>query len=188
MSLPAHKRTALVALPLVLILAQLGLVTVSRSAEPAAAMAATQQAGGCPGERMDVQATGVYRSLPVPEAEINGAPWSGAFWEAGMRSYWHCHPGGQLLVVWEGEGRTQKRGERMQTLHRGESSFVGPWEEHWHGSAPDQDAQYLQVSFLPTGTLWMEEVGDPDYLGNEIGMTTRTAFLRTGVREWSAPR
>jgi hypothetical protein len=34
----------------------------------------------------------------------------------------------------------------------------------------------------------MEEVGDPDFLGNEIGMTTRADFLRTGVREWSGSR
>lgn len=174
----------MIAVPCLLVLAQLGLVSVSRSAEPTAVLAAEQQAPGCPGETMAVQATGVYRSQPVPEVVINGEPWAGAFWEAGMRSYWHCHAGGQLLVVFEGEGRTQTRGERMQTLHRGESSMVGPWEEHWHGSAPDSDAQYLQVSIQPTGTYWMEEVGDPDYLGNEIGMTTRGDFLRTGVREW----
>ena len=183
---PQAKRVALVVLPALLIAGQLGLVSISRAAP--APPPPTQQAGSCPGERMDVQATGVYQSRPVPAAVINGAPWAGAFWEPGMRSYWHCHPGGQLLVVWEGEGRTQKRGERMQVLHRGESSFVGPWEEHWHGGAPDQSAQYLQVSFEPTGTLWMEEVGDPDYLGNEVGMTTRADFLRTGVREWAGRR
>jgi len=183
---PPAKLVALVTLPALLILGQLGLVSVSR-AEPVPSPL-PQQAGSCPGERMDVQATGVYRSQPVPAAVINGAPWAGAFWEPGMRSYWHCHPGGQLLVVWEGEGRTQKRGERMQILHRGESSFAGPWEEHWHGGSPDQSAQYLQVSFEPTGTLWMEEVGDPDFLGNEIGMTTRAEFLRTGVREWAGRR
>lgn len=98
------KRLAMIAVPGFLVLAQLGLVRLSSSAE--AASAPPQEAPGCPGEPMSVQATGVYRSQPVPEVVINGEPWAGAFWEAGMRSYWHCHAGGQLLVVFEGEGRT----------------------------------------------------------------------------------
>ena len=142
-----------------------------------------QTTEGCPGERMGVQATGTYQRRPVPAAVINGEPWGGAYWEAGMRSYWHCHPGGQLMMVWEGEGRVQKRGERVRTLSVGETEHAGRWVEHWHGAAPDADAQYLQVSFQPTGTLWMEEVGQDDYLGNDIGITTRNEFLRTGVRE-----
>jgi hypothetical protein len=146
-----------------------------------------QEAPGCPGQQMSsVQATGVYQSRPVPDVVINGEPWAGAYWEAGMRSYWHCHAGGQLLVVWEGEGRVQKRGERMRTLYPGQSDLARPWEEHWHGAAPHADAQYLQVSVQPAGTYWMEEVSDTDYRGNDIGTATRAEFLRTGVREQPA--
>ena len=85
-------------------------------------------------------------------------------------------------MVWEGEGRVQRRGERVQTLTRGGSMIAEPGEEHWHGAAPYADAQYLQVS-LPGTTYWMEEAGDADYLGNDIGITSRNEFLRTGVRE-----
>ena len=140
-------------------------------------------AGSCPGERMGVQATGIYQSRPVPAAVVNGEPWGGAYWEAGMRSYWHCHPGGQLMMVWKGVGRVQQRGERMRVLSVGETEYAAPWVEHWHGAASDSHAQYLQVSFQPTGTLWMEEVGQDDYQGNDVGITTRNEFLRTGVRE-----
>ena len=139
---------------------------------------------GCPGERMGVQITGgEYQGRTVPEAVVNGEPWGGAYFEAGMRSYWHCHPGGQILVVWEGEGRVQKRGARARALHPGESEYAGPWEEHWHGASTVSAAQYLQVSLQPTGTLWMEEVGRDDYLGNDAGINSRNEFLRTGVRE-----
>jgi hypothetical protein len=31
----------------------------------------------------------------------------------------------------------------------------------------------------------MEEVGKDDYLGNDIGITSRNEFLRTGVRKKS---
>ncbi|MEQ1855226.1 MAG: hypothetical protein ABL963_02085 [Longimicrobiales bacterium] len=137
----------------------------------------------CPGATMAVQATGVYVNRPVPEWVINGEPWGGAYWEAGMRSYWHCHTAGQLLHVWEGEGRTQKRGERMRTLHAGEGDWAKPGEEHWHGGAAHTHAQFLQGSPTPSTTLWMEEVSETDYMGNGIGMETRAEFLRTGVRE-----
>ena len=139
---------------------------------------------GCPGEQIGVQITGgEYLGRPVPEAVINGEPWGGAYFEPGMRSYWHCHAGGQLLVVWEGEGRVQKRGERARTLSPGESEHAGPWEEHWHGASPTAAVQYLQVSLQPTGTYWMEEVNRDDYLGNDVGINSRDEFLRTGVRE-----
>ena len=92
------------------------------------------------------------------------------------------------MMVWEGEGRVQKRGERVRILSVGETEYAGPWMEHWHGASPDSDAQYVQISFQPTGTYWMEEVGRDDYLGNDIGTTTRNEFLQTGIREQSQGR
>ena len=150
-------------------------------AQPAGGPSAQE---GCPGEQIGVQITGgEYDGRLVPEAVINGEPWGGAYFEPGRRSYWHCHAGGQILVVWEGEGRVQKRGERARTLNPGESEFARPWEEHWHGASASGAVQYLQVSLQPTGTLWMEEVSGDDYLGNDVGIRSRDEFLRTGVRE-----
>jgi len=141
--------------------------------------------GSCPGEPVagGPLATGTYQYVDVPEAVINGSPWGGARWAAGERSYWHCHASGQLMMVWEGTGKVQRRGERAQILAEGETHYVRPWEEHWHGASPHSHAQYLQVSFEPTGTLWMEEVEQADYLGNGLGMITREEYVRTGVRE-----
>ena len=65
---------------------------------------------------MGVQATGVYNSQVVESVVINGEPWGGADWAAGHRSYWHCHRGGQLMVLFNGEGRVQRRGQRVETL------------------------------------------------------------------------
>jgi hypothetical protein len=96
---PLHRRTAsLIAIPATLISGQIALVAATAPEQ-------AQEGPGCPGEPMAVQATGVYQNRPVPEIVINGQPWGGAYWEEGMRSYWHCHTAGQLLVVWEGEAR-----------------------------------------------------------------------------------
>jgi len=159
MTRSSRNRALVISVPVALVVGQIALV----AATPAEVL---QEGPGCPGELMGVQATGVYQSRPVPDVVINGEPWAGAYWEAGMRSYWHCHAGGQLLVVWEGEGRIQRRGERMQTLHRGESSLVGPWEEHWHGAAPDMLFTHLAMSEINDkgeGTAWFEHVSDADY-------------------------
>jgi mannose-6-phosphate isomerase-like protein (cupin superfamily) len=178
MTMPEWSRRAGMSLFFLVPLSALAVVPAIRSDGERAAQEA------CPGERMpSVLATGIYQSRPVPAVVINGEPWSGAYWEPGMRSYWHCHSGGQLLVVWEGEGRVQTRGERARTVARGQSQLVGPGEEHWHGAVAHAHAQYLQVSIQPAGTLWMEEVGRDDYLGNDIGIASRDEFLRTGVRE-----
>jgi hypothetical protein len=152
-------------------------------AQPPAGALVAQEAPGCPGERSGIRATGEYRSARVEEVVINGEPWGGADWAPGDRSYWHCHRGGQILVMWEGEGRTQNRGERVRILKRGEMSYATPWMEHWHGASPNEHGHWLQSSLQPTGTHWMEEVSDDDFLGNDIGINSRNEFLATGVRE-----
>src|SRR5262245_54068140 len=165
------------------------MVVVARStgsAQGAAAQAKPEiPPGMCPGQAMGVQATGVYTPKVVPDITINGQPAPGAIWEPGMRSYWHCHAGGQIMMLFEGVGRVQKRGERVRTLHKGDTEYAGPGVEHWHGAAPDASAHFFQTSIAPTTALWMEEVGNDDYLGNDTGITSRNEFLRTGVRKKS---
>ena len=152
------------------------------------AQATPQSAATCPGQPMAVQATGVYTPKPVPDIVINGKPAPGAIWQPGMRSYWHCHGGGgQVLMLHEGVGRVQKRGERARTLHKGDTEFAGPGVEHWHGAAADASAHFFQTTIGTGQTLWMEEVGRDDYLGNDIGITSRNEFLRTGVRQVTGP-
>lgn len=140
-------------------------------------------ANACPGKPMPVQATGVYTPKPVPEIVVNGQPGPGAIWSPGMRSYWHCHAGGQIMMLFEGVGRVQKRGERIRTLHKGDTEYAGPGVEHWHGAAPDSSAHFFQTSIGVTTTLWMEEVGRDDYYGNDNGIASRAEFLRTGVQK-----
>ena len=101
-------------------------------------------AGTCPGQAMPVQATGVYAPTEVPDININGKPAGGAIWQPGMRSFWHCHAGGQIMMLDQGVGRVQKRGERMRTLRRGDTEYAAPGVEHWHGAAADSSALYFQ--------------------------------------------
>jgi quercetin dioxygenase-like cupin family protein len=146
--------------------------------QAAAAQPAVQPpAGRCPGKEGPTQYTGKVETRAVPNAVVNDKPMSGTRSEPGARSNWHCHPGGQFLIVMEGVARAQKRGERMRDLNVGEIEFAGPWVEHWHGAAPHSTSQVVQVALQPTGTRWQEPVTDDDYLGNDNGFASRAAFI-----------
>ena len=86
------------------------------------------------------------------------------WFEAGARSAWHSHAGGQLLFVEEGRARTQKRGAAMRELGQGESDYTGPNVEHWHGAVPDMEFTQVAVAF-GGATQWLEHVTDDEYDG-----------------------
>lgn len=84
--------------------------------------------------------------------------------EAGARSAWHTHDGGQLLFVEEGRARLQRRGEAMKELDTGESDYTRPNVAHWHGATPHE--HYIQIAVGFGGeTRWMEKVTDEEYEG-----------------------
>lgn len=140
----------------------------------------------CPGEQMPTPITGTSQSgVTFPEAMFNGEPLRGRWWDPGSRSFWHCHGGGQYIIPMEGVGRVQKRGERMRDLHIGEIEFAGPGVEHWHGASDLEGTRVIQQGLSidgGTGVYWLEEVTEDDYMGNDIGINSRTRFLETGVR------
>jgi len=80
----------------------------------------------------------------------------------GARTKWHSHEGGQLLLVEEGIGHTQVRGEPVQEIKPGQAVFSPRGATHWHGSAPTQSAKLYQIS--RGETTWLEEVSEKDYL------------------------
>ena len=81
---------------------------------------------------------------------------------AGVRSNWHTHTRGQLLMVEEGEGRHQVRGGPVVAKGPGEPWFTAAGVEHWHGAAPDEDA--LQLTIYEGSVEWLEPVQDEEYL------------------------
>ena len=179
------RSSLLLALALPLLVA-LVLFALSGRSQGYAQQAAQQEVppGQCPGDRMSTLGTGTFEGgRRVAWAVVNGEPMGGVFWTAGSRSYWHCHPTGQWLMIAEGVGRVQYRGERAYDLHVGDSHYAGPWVEHWHGAGLQSDGQYIQIAFQPTGTTWMEEVSNADYRGNDTGIASRNRWLETKVRE-----
>ena len=78
----------------------------------------------------------------------------------GARTYWHRHPGGQLLAVTAGRGVVATR-DQAQVITGGDVVWAEPGEEHWHGACGDSLLTHLAVSHGPTE--WGGEVEENDY-------------------------
>jgi quercetin dioxygenase-like cupin family protein len=85
--------------------------------------------------------------------------------EPGARNNWHTHPGGQILIVTDGTGYYQEKGEPIQLLRKGDVVKILPDAEHWHGASPDSEFTHIAVN---TNTqkgivVWLQKVTDEEY-------------------------
>ena len=80
---------------------------------------------------------------------------------AGSRSNWHTHTSGQLLMIEEGRGLTQVRGEPLYEMRPFEPWYTAAGVEHWHGAHPDEAS--LQLTIYAGSVNWLEPVEDAVY-------------------------
>ncbi|WP_455169598.1 cupin domain-containing protein, partial [Aegicerativicinus sediminis] len=87
------------------------------------------------------------------------------FFEPGARSNWHTHPGGQILIITDGEGYHQLEGEPIQIMKKGDVVKCPPNRKHWHGASPNKGLQQLYiVPNTEKGIVnWLEAVTDEQY-------------------------
>lgn len=82
----------------------------------------------------------------------------------GKKLDWHYHPGGQILIITEGVGYYQERGQPKRIVRKGEVIKCLPGVEHWHGSSVESGVTYLATSPAQRGpTVWLEKVKEEDY-------------------------
>ena len=72
----------------------------------------------------------------------------------GARTNWHEHPGEQVLVVMEGEGRVGD-GTEEHMIRPGDVVHEGPGKRHWHGAAPGKDMTHMSITTVGSPT-WYE--------------------------------
>lgn len=87
------------------------------------------------------------------------------YFEPGARSNWHTHPSGQILIITDGVGYHQIKGEARQTIRKGDVVKCPPNVMHWHGASADTGMQQMYV--LPkteNGIVnWLQKVTDEEY-------------------------
>jgi quercetin dioxygenase-like cupin family protein len=87
-----------------------------------------------------------------------------ATFEPGSYLYWHVHPAGQILMITDGTGYYQEKGEPRQTVHKGDVVKCLPGVEHWHGASPESSFTYLETTPAQKGkTRWLQKVTDEQY-------------------------
>lgn len=91
---------------------------------------------------------------------------------AGVRSSWHTHSWGQLLMVEEGIGLHQIRGRAIEEFHVGEPYWTPADVEHWHGAHPDVAA--LQLTIYEGEVDWLDPVTDEQYAGLRVRPQSRS--------------
>lgn len=87
------------------------------------------------------------------------------YFEPGARSNWHTHPAGQILIITDGVGYHQIKGQPRQTIKKGDVVKCPPNVEHWHGASPDTDLQQLYiVPNTEKGIVqWLQPVTEEEY-------------------------
>lgn len=87
------------------------------------------------------------------------------YFEPGARSNWHTHPAGQILIITDGVGYHQIKGQPRQTIRKGDVVKCLPNILHWHGASPDTGMHQLYI--LPKTekgiVTWLQKVTDEEY-------------------------
>lgn len=85
--------------------------------------------------------------------------------EPGARNRWHKHPGGQILLVTDGVGYYQERGQAKKILRKGDVIKCPPNVEHWHGASIDSHFSHLAIgNSEKEAVVWLLPVTDEEYL------------------------
>ena len=84
----------------------------------------------------------------------------------GARTHWHSHPVGQTLYGTDGSGLVVSRDGTVLTLEVGQTVWIPPHEEHWHGARAGSFMAHLASQESDeTGeqVTWLDAVDDAEY-------------------------
>jgi quercetin dioxygenase-like cupin family protein len=85
--------------------------------------------------------------------------------EPEARTAWHTHPLGQTLHVISGIGLIGLRNEVPQLIKAGDTVWIPPGEEHWHGASAANSMTHIAIQEALNGSVatWLEKVSDGEY-------------------------
>ena len=85
--------------------------------------------------------------------------------EPRARTAWHTHPLGQTLHVINGVGLMGLRNEVPQVIKAGDTVWIPPGEEHWHGASSTNSMTHIAIQEALNGSVatWLEKVSDREY-------------------------
>jgi quercetin dioxygenase-like cupin family protein len=105
-----------------------------------------------------------YLQILIAADSLNPTSVGNVTFEPGARTKWHLHPGGQILLVTDGVGYYQEKGQPKKILRKGDVIKCPPNIQHWHGASAD--SYFVQVAITNTQNgvpVWLEAVTDEEY-------------------------
>lgn len=105
-----------------------------------------------------------YLKMLIDGDSLNPTSVGNVTFEPGARTKWHVHPGGQILLVIDGVGYYQEKGQTKKTLRKGDVIKCPTNVPHWHGAS--RDTAFVQVAITNRHlgeTVWLHEVSDEEY-------------------------
>ena len=135
---------------------------------------------------MIIKNAAILQTKPVPAEYFTGTAWITSLvkndgipcnavrvtFAPGSRNHWHIHPVGQILIVTEGKGYVQKKGEAIVSLLPGDVVTILANEIHWHGAALDCIFSHIAIQLISDKgqeTSWLEAVTNEEYpQGNDL--------------------
>ncbi len=113
----------------------------------------------------------VHKNLLVEHESVFNCPEVDNYtFEAGARTDWHSHQGGQIILVTDGTGIYQEEGQEPRVIKAGDVITAQPGVNHWHGAADEQFA-YIVVGGVPgnDAVTWGDAVSDEEYSAVRAG-------------------
>lgn len=109
--------------------------------------------------------TGTVYVQPVFDARMGNVGAGNVIFMPNARSHWHTHPVGQWLVVTEGTGWYQVRGEEKQVMRAGDVVWFPADVEHWHGATDSTSVTHLAIQEAVDGSAvtWIGPVSDDEF-------------------------
>ena len=106
-----------------------------------------------------------WLNILVPQDETGSYAIGNVVFEPGCRNNWHKHPAGQILLVTDGKGYYQERGNPARLLKKGDIVVIPSKVEHWHGAARDSSFTHIVVTNnSKSGAVeWLSPVTDEEY-------------------------
>lgn len=103
--------------------------------------------------------------LLVPNDPVLNCQIGNVVFERGARNNWHTHSGGQILVVTDGIGYYQEKGQPIQLIRKGDVVKILPGVVHWHGASPHSELTHIAINpNTQQGIVeWLERVTDEEY-------------------------
>lgn len=107
----------------------------------------------------------VYVATLVKNDDTFNCASSNVTFTPGARSHWHKHAAGQILLVTEGVGYYQEKGQPIRLLRQGEVVQAQPGVEHWHGASPQQGMTHISLNVNTEKGIvdWGRAVTDQEY-------------------------